>query len=100
MKLETKEDWWTTVEDHWDDLQNILKQFLPTEEYQDVEGNITSKPMFEIISNLKKKQDADIARYLVAAWAAAPDTYQIHKIPGWSVLCDLCSEEWCLYDEF
>ncbi len=36
---------------------------------------------------------------LEQAWGAAPDSPRIHSIPGWSVLCDLCSEGHAIREE-
>lgn len=99
MNLTNKEEWWQALNENWDQLIGILYQFIPMSQYIDYRQNMTDKPMGQIIENLKQNQDSEIVRYLNAAWASAPDHISIHKIPCWGLLCDLCSEEWCLHEE-
>lgn len=43
------------------------------------------------------KRDWDhrpLINVLNKAWALAPDAPWIHEMPGWDILCDLCSEGW------
>ena len=45
------------------------------------------------------EQSNSIALILHQAWSDAPDRPWIHTIPGWHVLCDLCSEDYVLYKD-
>lgn len=51
------------------------------------------------LEKLKEARDPAMARMLNLCWMAAPDSPEIHRWPSWNVLCDLCSEEWCLDPE-
>lgn len=95
----TKQEWWSAVDQHWDFLYEILGMFLPYE-HRDWEKNITETTLLQ--NALKAKRDRDghsLARYFNMAWWLAPDDPSIHSIPFWGQLCDLCSEEYVLYDE-
>lgn len=99
MYPKTAEEWWLFVEKHWPDLQGIFFQFLPMHEYTDIDGNLVSKPLRAVLEELRISQDRELARYFQAAWGSAPDNPSIHDIPGWHVLCNLCSEVDVLYTE-
>lgn len=93
-------DWWTAVETNWDDLSGILHRFVPTYECANHKKEFTVETMWQHILQAKKTHDGEtLARYFNMAWWNAPDDYTIHLIPGWGVLCDLCSEEHVLYQE-
>jgi hypothetical protein len=94
-----KEEWWKSLEENWDNILHIFYQFLPMHEHCDYKNNITAIPLSSTIQNLKNTRNSEIARYLNRAWAAAPDHISIHSIPSWGELCDLCSEEYCLYED-
>lgn len=51
------------------------------------------------LEKLRETRDPKMARMLNLCWLAAPDREYIHSWPSWGVLCDLCSEEWCLDPE-
>lgn len=96
----TKAEWWANLEKHWDDLYEICFMFLPTYENLDWEKKVTETSLGQNILLAKKARDGHaLARYFNAAWWNAPDDRSIHSIPSWGVLCDLCSEEWCLYED-
>ena len=46
----------------------------------------------------KNRRDKKLASLFQDAWYHAPDTPLLHKIPGWLLMCDLCSEEYMLFD--
>lgn len=94
-----KEEWWQLLEENWEAILDIFYQFLPMHECCNYNNNITVITLSRTIDRLKQDRNPDIARYLNRAWGAAPDNISIHSIPGWGKLCDLCSEEYCLYDE-
>lgn len=98
MNLTNEEEWWQALNDNWDRLLGILYRFIPMSQYLDYKQEITMIPMGQTIESLKQNRDPQIVRYLNAAWMSAPDNISIHSIPGWGLLCDLCSEEWCLYE--
>ena len=96
---ETKEEWWRMVDENWTDLFNIMWRFLPMDSYEDLEGNLTDKSLSEEIIKLKESQNSKLASYFQATWSAAPDNPSIFEIPKWLLLCDLCSENYVLYED-
>lgn len=80
------EEYWQIVDAYWANLYNILARFLPKDQLAQAD-------------NLRLNKNPEIARLFNAAWGNAPDSPSIHSIPSWRVLCDLCSEEYVLYDE-
>lgn len=95
----TKEEWWSLLDKHWKVLNDILAHYLDYRAYMDYSGKPTERTMEQIVFDLKEQRNPDIARYLNSAWWQAPDSSYIHSIPGWGLLCDLCSEEYVLYDD-
>ena len=100
---ETKDEWWQFVEENWTELLSILHKFLPVYNRERIsrEGKVEeiNHTMVEEIKVLKNNKDSHLARYFSAAWMAAPDRPGIRNIPGWFVMCDLCSEEYVLYNK-
>lgn len=90
----SKEEWWKLVDDNWIDLLTILHKFLPMDGHEDIDKKIIIEPLSLKIEKIKTKQDPDLARYFQAAWFAAPDVSSLHDIPGWLLMCDLCSEDY------
>lgn len=74
-----KTEWWATLDRHFFQLARIIHKFLPQHSVLKAQ-------------TLQAARDPAMANLLEAAWAAAPDHPSIHSIPGWGVLCDLCSE--------
>jgi len=54
----------------------------------------------EETEHLLKTKNTDYARYLFVAWDVASRVFATSLAPGWSVLCDLLSEEIVLYEEY
>ena len=82
--------------------RNREEYFSLAERFQD--------ELFDIITNFSGRDNAEefilflneqsnsIASILHQAWSDAPDRPWIHSIPGWNALCDLCSEDYVLYE--
>ncbi len=85
---ETKEQWWSLVDRFWPELFSIVVTYNPPS----INGQKT--PLY--IGALKNNKDAELAEIFSQAWGRAPDDGYIHLIPGWDVLCDLCSESYVL----
>ena len=96
MKIETSRDWWQSVNDNWVDLLKIMCKFLPMDKNEDIDKDILDFPLIVHVTELKEKEDAKLLSYFKSAWWCAPDCSNTLKIPGWGVLCDLCSEDWVL----
>lgn len=102
MSINTKEDWWDLVDSQWDNLLvmagdqldfNYPAHVVPG----DPQTALTGRTILEEMVYLKKSRNQDLARYFNAIWGLASDSYAYSK-PGWSDLCNLCSEEW-VFDE-
>lgn len=50
------------------------------------------------INVLKENKDADLTRILSATWFGMPETGGVRMLPGFHVFCDLCSEEYLVYE--
>lgn len=84
----TAEEWWNNVDTYWDKLYDILARFIPPEVLKEKDPD-----------KLRLNKDTDLLRLFNDAWWNAPDSPSIHYIPGWSVLCDLCSESYVLNED-
>jgi predicted N-acyltransferase len=83
----TKEEYWLLVDAHWEDLYNILFSFLDKNELSKAD-------------NLRLTKNSDLSFLFQHAWENAPDSKSIHYIPGWNILCNLCSESYVLYEDY
>jgi hypothetical protein len=101
----TAEEWWKNLDDHW---PNIVECFsnagapLDSTAWSDGIGKEVTehdRTFIVTLETMKKERDPAMARMLNLCWLAAPDSPEIHRWPSWGVLCDLCSEEWCLYPD-
>lgn len=105
--INSVKDWESALEKHWENLLNIMCLYLPMHQPAHVRPGCTESGLvgagvscFVDVLNCKKNKNwYRLLRYINAAWAAAPDDPSIHRIPGWGVLCDLCSEEWVFAEE-
>ncbi|MBU2177604.1 MAG: hypothetical protein KJ556_21135 [Gammaproteobacteria bacterium] len=77
-----KKEWWDNVDSRWHDLDNIIMRFIPNAAVE--------------AATFKQNHDERLADIFQTAWSKAPDASWIHSIPGWGVLCDLCSERFVL----
>lgn len=95
---ETAEDYWRVVDNYWSYLLAILEQFPPEIKLEDMllRGEILSPS--DLKTRLKENRDVRLVEYFNRAWTAAPDNGSIHLIPGWGILCDLCSEGYLVYE--
>jgi hypothetical protein len=90
------QEWWDVLQAWWPEIVAIWKQFIPIYDYY--LDKTTQTPLDEVLLNMRRKRDPELEKYCHQAWLAAPDNGSIHAIPGWNVLCDLCSEANVLYD--
>lgn len=92
--------YWNIVDTYWKDINHILNLYLPTFKNQWIDGSKLDCSLGEHIENLRKTQNPKIVRAFNAAWFNCPEESSgewAHK--SWGILCDLCSEEWCLHEE-
>ena len=97
----TKKEWWELVNENWSVLLETLWKFLPMdgteilkEDWNVVDTCLDKDPtrMAIHIEALRNDRNPLLAGYFQKAWSAAPDVPGLSEIPGWDILCDLCSE--------
>ena len=96
--LTTADEWWETAGS--DAVRSVLSRFLPfpLPAIKDLTGRPTPDNLIpgttvqEDIERCLRERDVKMYSYCHAAWDLAPDVPGLHEIPGWGVLCDLCSE--------
>ena len=79
----TREEYFSLAERFQDELFDIIVDFSGRDNAEE----------FTLYLN---ERSNSIASVLHQAWSDAPDKPWIHSIPGWHVLCDLCSEDYVL----
>lgn len=104
-------DWWALVDSRWVDLINCIETFHPNVKSvaNDWAYPITA-PEAEracefvratidrpsvLTSATKAKEDRDhrtLNSIFNEAWFGAPESRDVYSVPGFSTLCDLCSE--------
>jgi hypothetical protein len=94
-------EYWAIVDYYWNDLNHIINIYLPTFAKKWIDNSIIplDKTLGEYIIELKETRNPRLVRILNSAWWNAPDEKCCegeHK--SWNVLCDLCSEEYVLYE--
>lgn len=106
--IEDAQTWWGTLDDAWPDILVILDRFLGqrTPSGARVGGlsvladanTIQGRSVLQVVEVARRDRDHEtLLKYLNAAWWAAPDAPWIHEVPGWSDLCELCSEDWAVW---
>ena len=85
MTIQTSAQWWRLIEQNWDELVALLERC-----------GLDDRAGME---RLKARRDARIARRLQAARQRAPAGRPGRLGHDWRVLCDLCAEQWVLYQE-
>ena len=78
-------EYWNTVHTYWEPVSKIIEMFVPK--------------CLQEAEHFRTQEDGRLVNILEEAWESAPDSPGIHSIPGWHVLCDLCSESYLLYSE-
>lgn len=118
----TKEEWWELLLANSQDLLKTVRMSAndspqPYRLVDETVGGFKEK-MWKICAEFEDPKERDIVvligefihgidtrnhemvlDVLNTVWAKAPDHASIHKRPAWSVLCELCSEDWIFYEE-
>ena len=89
---ETKKQWWWLLSKHLSDIRHIPLRFS----YVFDGPKACEKFLGEFDRAIDSEDGHAVCRVLNEIWAMAPDRESTRSIPGWNVLCDLCSEEWSL----
>lgn len=98
-------EWWELLDNHWGDILQCFENVgAPMDDnvWSDGIGKEAIPHDYSLLvtlEKLKESRDPKMARMLYLCWLAAPDKPYIHEWKSWGVLCDLCSEEWCLDPE-
>ena len=74
----TKQEWWHNAELLAFEFVNIFNAFNPK--------------AAALYAEKVRTQDPTLVDDFDVAWATAPDSPGLHEIPGWSEMCDMCSE--------
>ena len=74
------DEWWFLVDHHWSDLRMLFQIYLTDKEVEKVD--------------VVKEERGAVALYtlLHLVWDGLPDNYLVQSLPGFGVLCDLCSD--------
>lgn len=117
----TKAEWWEFVDEHQDDLINCVRQFHPnshTDYHPSREFMITASNAEAACERVRQAitknnvgdpvllakmyildRDPQLALILNETWFGAPESTDVFHVPGFGVLCDLCSESYVLHEE-
>lgn len=95
----TAEEYWLVAEKYLEELSQIVYKFYG-KNYVTSDGRTADQAVIKAIlkANLRKGPESFV-RILNNSWSEAPDSGEIHLIPGWNVLCDLCSESYLVLQE-
>jgi len=107
----TKEEWWTLVNEHWDDLKNLIETFHPARK-NTPEMTITAsraEALRQVLSaeftrlddyeKMREEQDVKLANVLEETYWGIPESIEVWQYPKFGLLCDLCSESYVLREE-
>lgn len=101
--------WWNLLENNWDQIIKLIEDYYPNPKRLDLDGLTITAPLAESacktirtsiqpISNIKEftnlyrmHRDTDkMLSLLNNTWFAMPENYNIRKLPGFMILCELC----------
>ena len=114
MTIKTPADWWAAFDANRDDLRRLVGNFHPVHANEDwvdefpisagaaeemckqVRKEITSPllPQLEFDEAALNRNPDVIVKLLNQTWFGVPESYESRSLPGFFVLCDLCSESW------
>ena len=119
----TKEEWWRSVDDNWFDLEYIILNFYPNQkdfpekgwpvnntpqaacnqiiqELRDKHPIWKSQDYFKAyINHLKETEDLKLDNIFQSSWFGMPESSGVRELPSFFIFCDLCSENYVLYEE-
>lgn len=114
MTIKTPADWWAAFDANKDNLRGLISSFHPVcrnDEWADefpisapgaeaaceqIRKGITSPllPQMEFDDAATKRDATTLVKLLNQTWFGVPESYESRSLPGFFVLCDLCSESW------
>lgn len=89
----TEEEYWQVIDTYWVLILDIMLRFCEPDALKTFPNSFAA-----VLTKLKEEKNKELCSYIVEAWCKSPDTGHIHLIPGWEILCDLCSENHLLDD--
>ena len=101
MRINTPDDWWELLDASWDNIIMIFDRVgapLHTHRWDETTSKddlpqVHAHTLREELYNLRTTRNHErLHHWLERVWGAASDSPRIHEWPGWSQLCDLCSE--------
>ena len=84
MTIQTSAQWWSEIEQNWDELMALFQGCELGDERAGME-------------RLKARRDATRARRQQAAQRHAPERRARRRSRSWQTLADLCAEQWVLH---
>jgi hypothetical protein len=84
MTIQTSAQWWSEIEQNWDELMALFQGCDLGDELAGIE-------------RLKARRDATIARRLLAAQRRTPGRRVRRRSRSCQLLADLCAEQWVLH---
>jgi hypothetical protein len=93
----TKEEYWQVVDDYWSNLLDIILMFGPENIINADSDNVVEK-LAVVATRYKENRDIRLVDFFNKSWSSAPDDGEIHLIPTWHILCDLCSESYLVIE--
>lgn len=118
---ETKEEWWAWCNYHKENLRWLVANYHPVylSEGFSHEGLPITTPGAEAICDIVREavkeetvndpldcfdqfleqRSGGMVTLLNQVWFGVPESRDAHSLPGFGILCDLCSESYCLEDE-
>lgn len=111
----TKEEWWQLLDYYKDQLRWLVVEFHPLyrrartdmkitapnaeaaceQIRQEVAKQIVDDPLGCFDQFCEQRSDG-VVYILNQVWFGVPESTDCWQLPGFGVLCDLCSESWCL----
>jgi len=106
----TNEEYFQLVDKHWDQLESLIEQFHPGSNNRDVHDYRITAPGAEVACELVRQQNTEfsplenarkfkeerdggkLCSLFNTVWFGMPESSDVRSIPGFFVLCDLCSE--------
>lgn len=113
----TAEEWWEQVGHYREELLDLVLNFHPY--YRKHHDFVITAPTAEIACQMVREDICDetkidpawlfeqycieknpkLSKLLDEAWFGMPESITVRSLPGFGVLCDLCSEAYLLHEE-
>lgn len=90
------EEYWQVVDQYWPLLLDIVLKFCSENNFSP-DSKYFGKKLAVVLTSMKLNRNNELCNFFQEAWCNAPDNGYIHLIPGWEILCDLCSESYLVH---